>query len=35
MVLAVEEALGDLLETGIIITKYGHTAKELQLFRVF
>jgi glycerate 2-kinase len=35
MALAVEEALGDLLETGIIITKYGHASKELQLFRVF
>jgi len=35
MALAVEEALGDLLAAGIIITKYGHASDGLQLFRVF
>lgn len=33
MALALEEALGDLLREGIIITKYGHASKELRIFR--
>lgn len=33
MALALEEALGDLLETGVFITKYGHASKELNIFR--
>src|SRR6185369_11366074 len=35
MALAVEKDLGDLLDEGIIIARYGHASKGLQLFRLF
>ena len=34
MALAMEEILGDLLDEGIIITKYGHAPGELRKFRI-
>jgi glycerate 2-kinase len=35
MARAVEETLGDLLDAGVIITRYGHASGALQKFRIF